>query len=345
MNLGTIMTQHQKGHDMTLQQTNGASKRKRRHYDGKPPLAVLRVPEIDRLFIYRYGAHNTYVLPDDDAGRDDAFIMCCHLARCPNAPASIRARWLSMRTPWMSEIERKRMLARPVLTFRADTLASRLGVTYAVRQELGLHTIGALDMTKAEREAARKLRARERESARRRARGAKPQAESLSRTKPWEAAGMSRATWYRRLRQLPAQYGRRSLPLAHEVVSRTERAATLRSGRSEDRARFPAVASPAGARKPTQASVRFGGETLEQRRREPRLTDPGLAGQEDYLAFAGFAFDHRRSSSSSSSSRPTSSVNPLPCRASKRLSTALGRSAAQARTGSAIPLRSLAPRS
>ena len=39
-------------------------------------------------------------------------------------------------------------------------------------------------------------------------------------------------------------------------------------------------------------------------------------------------FDHRRSRSSSSSSRPTSSVNPLACKASKRLSTALGRSAA-----------------
>ena len=39
-------------------------------------------------------------------------------------------------------------------------------------------------------------------------------------------------------------------------------------------------------------------------------------------------FDHRRSRSSSSSSRPTSSVNPLACKASKRLSTGLGRSAA-----------------
>ena len=37
-----------------------------------------------------------------------------------------------------------------------------------------------------------------------------------------------------------------------------------------------------------------------------------------------FAFDQRRSSSSSSSSRPTSSVRPLACSASKRLSTAAG---------------------
>ena len=58
-----------------------------------------------------------------------------------------------------------------------------------------------------------------------------------------------------------------------------------------------------------------------------------------------FAFDQRRSRSSSSSSRPTSSVTPLACRASKRLSTEAGRNAAQARTRPPMPLRSCAPRS
>src|SRR5215813_4515932 len=58
-----------------------------------------------------------------------------------------------------------------------------------------------------------------------------------------------------------------------------------------------------------------------------------------------FARDQRRNSSSVSSSRPTRAVRPLGCSASKRLSTVLARSATQARTGSAMPLRSLAPRS
>ena len=57
-----------------------------------------------------------------------------------------------------------------------------------------------------------------------------------------------------------------------------------------------------------------------------------------------FAFDQRRSRSSSSSSRPTSSVRPLAWKASKRPSTEAGRSAAQARTGPAMPLRSCAPK-
>ncbi len=57
------------------------------------------------------------------------------------------------------------------------------------------------------------------------------------------------------------------------------------------------------------------------------------------------AVDHRRSSKSSSSSRPTRSVRPLVCMASKRPSTEAGRSAAQARTGPEIPLSSCGPRS
>ena len=53
-----------------------------------------------------------------------------------------------------------------------------------------------------------------------------------------------------------------------------------------------------------------------------------------------FAFDQRRNSSSSSSSRPTSSVRPPACIASKRLSTELARSTAQGfhRPGDALEL-------
>ena len=57
-----------------------------------------------------------------------------------------------------------------------------------------------------------------------------------------------------------------------------------------------------------------------------------------------FACSQRRRSRSTSSSRPTSGVVAVRS-ASNRLSTVLGRSAVQARTGPAMPLRSLAPRS
>jgi hypothetical protein len=96
----------------------------------------------------------------------------------------------------------ERILDDP-LRFRADTLAWRLGLTEAERTLWGIRTIGSIDMTKAQRKLARKLADRERKRAQRRARKVTPRAEyleanSLSRTKPWIAAGVSRRTWERR---------------------------------------------------------------------------------------------------------------------------------------------------
>jgi hypothetical protein len=79
----------------------------------------------------------------------------------------------------------------------ADGFAERLGVTYAMRQKLGLTTIGAIDVSKRARKKLRKARDRQRQEAKRRARGAKPQVSSLSRQQPWEKLGMSRRSWYR----------------------------------------------------------------------------------------------------------------------------------------------------
>ncbi len=95
-----------------------------------------------------------------------------------------------------------------------------------------------------------------------------------------------------------------------------------------------------------QARMRLGGEAFAKRGRQPRFADAGLAGEQHDLALARLRrCDQRRSSSSNSSSRPTSAVRPSACSASKRLSTELARSAAQARAGPAMPLSSCAPRS
>jgi hypothetical protein len=63
-------------------------------------------------------------------------------------------------------------------------------------------TIGAIDCSKAEPVERRKGRKRNRVEAGRRAAGAVPreqyEANSLSRTRPWEALGISRRTWERR---------------------------------------------------------------------------------------------------------------------------------------------------
>jgi hypothetical protein len=85
---------------------------------------------------------------------------------------------------------------------RADRIAKVLKVTDAERTALRLTTIGACDVSKAERLRRRKERHRAIQQARRRARGVIPReqylAQSLSRMKPWEALGISRRTWERR---------------------------------------------------------------------------------------------------------------------------------------------------
>jgi hypothetical protein len=84
----------------------------------------------------------------------------------------------------------------------ADALAKFLGVTYARRQRLRITTIGAIDVGERARKELRRRRNRRAHEQRRRANGVRPRAEyrATSRTacKPWEAAGLSRRTWYRK---------------------------------------------------------------------------------------------------------------------------------------------------
>jgi hypothetical protein len=89
--------------------------------------------------------------------------------------------------------------------FAPRAMARMLGVTLAEKKELELRTVAAIDETREEaddrRRAERRAYERERNKRRRIDRGATPHEESLSRTKPWAAAGISRSTWYARKAQ------------------------------------------------------------------------------------------------------------------------------------------------
>jgi hypothetical protein len=80
----------------------------------------------------------------------------------------------------------------------ADHLGCWLSLTYKQRQALGITTIGACDLLKRARTEQYRLRDRLAAARRRWERGAKPRSEALSRTRPWEALGISRRTWERR---------------------------------------------------------------------------------------------------------------------------------------------------
>ena len=93
-----------------------------------------------------------------------------------------------------------------------------------------------------------------------------------------------------------------------------------------------------------QPRMRFAGESASSAAVSRDLPMPGSP-ETALLVLRRPWPNQRRINNSNSSSRPTRVVRSLACSASKRLSTGLGRSAAHARAGPAMPLRSFAPRS
>jgi hypothetical protein len=163
--------------------------------------AEIRTKELRRLLLHRYGTQ----LPDDDAGRDDLYIMLRHLAHLPRGGRRME-NFCDLWAPWLPQQERELVIRKTARTrpprFTADRLAEMLNVTIAERDQLGVTTIGAVDCLKAEREERRRDKARERQARRRRKLGRRTRPEylqgSLSKLQPWVAEGISKATWYRR---------------------------------------------------------------------------------------------------------------------------------------------------
>lgn len=220
-------------------------------------IAKLRIDDLNKLFRHRYGD----ILPDDDAGRDDAFVAFSHYA-VTNRVVHFHS-WLDIHAPWMKEQERDRLVWRKPLRWTADKLGERLGLRSADRDRLGIRTIGAIDMPRAERDALRKAKHRERSrqhaEAKRRGAGKPTRQEWLaqhqaSRVKPWKMAGMSRAKWYRLQRETGGltnieaklqhikQPVSATQPKRRSSVARTRPAAPSGSLRSRDLA--PRAAAP-----------------------------------------------------------------------------------------------------
>lgn len=166
-------------------------------------MATLRAAELNRLFHDRYGPE----LPDDDAGRDDARIMAHHLAALSRDQRRRILEWLTVRASWLPKEEAEALadaaIAKPI-RWKADTLAKRLNLTAVDRERLAIRTIGAVDQTKAEREAERQQRKTAAKAAKRLSAGARPHKHSARRTRPWQALKISRATWYRKRQLLAA---------------------------------------------------------------------------------------------------------------------------------------------
>ncbi|WP_363348633.1 hypothetical protein [Methylocystis echinoides] len=94
------------------------------------------------------------------------------------------------------------LAGKPVFRpMRPDTIGRTLGVTSETRGEAKAWLIGTFDGSPQERAEAYRAREAARRRRERVEKGAQPQSQSLSRLKPWVAAGMSRARWYRQKAQ------------------------------------------------------------------------------------------------------------------------------------------------
>jgi hypothetical protein len=178
-----------------------------------------RIGALTKVFGNRYGGGKLYRFTEDDAGREDLRILLDHYAH--SNPIAI-PRIIKARAPFLMETERETMLdmvARFPRHWTSPALAEALNLTEKERIALGgVRTIGAVDVTPQQRAQKRKDRDRDRKRRKRRAALIQPRAEwlaanSKSREKPWEAAGMSRRTWYRK---------RGTGPSTNKIINRTD---------------------------------------------------------------------------------------------------------------------------
>ena len=164
----------------------------------------LRYGALLKLFRHRWG----HVLPDDDAGRDDLWLLVTNVSLAAAEPQKKMHHVIEMWAPWMSEEERSAYVKHVWgldLYQRVqcgEQIGRLLGLTNAERQALKLWPFKPIDATEEELEKQRKARRREKRRAKREAKGVRSRdvylAEMAAKPKPWIAGGISRRTWQRR---------------------------------------------------------------------------------------------------------------------------------------------------
>lgn len=102
----------------------------------------------------------------------------------------------------------------------ATQFGELLGLTKDELKRLGIRTFRAVGVTGRQMKLDRKRKHADRERARR-ARAYKPKAQSIAKLKPWEAAGISRRSWYRR-KAHATDVGTESMRNKENVILRTK---------------------------------------------------------------------------------------------------------------------------
>jgi hypothetical protein len=206
-------------------------------------IRLLRLGDVRKLLRSRYG----HTLPDDDAGREDLCELLLPISLGPQAALKM-TKAIELWAPWLGSDEAKQLIDhinRTPISLRKPTsrqLGKRQQITNQQRERWKLWTIAPYDMTDEQLKEQRKAKKRARDRERRRKAGRKPRKvylanNSISRTKPWQAEGKSRRTWYRRksngrgtgVRQLKLSTTERT-PVPPEKLKRRKKAAVRARG-------------------------------------------------------------------------------------------------------------------
>lgn len=224
-----------------------------------------------RLFRHRYG----YQLPDDDAGREDLWLLLQNVSLAPaGSEKKIRAA-IETWAPWLSKeeacknIEFLALLTTYERTPTARELGECLGVTNTEREALKLWQFKPVDKTDEELAEQRRAKSRKRKKAAREKLGRPSRdvhlAKFESKQRPWEALGIHRRTWERR----------RAAPSGAIIVSKVE---------SLTAASVPAESQQRGIR---EAELGVSPKTEATKRREVESQRSGSSGLRHRQRHAG----------------------------------------------------------
>ena len=162
----------------------------------------LRHGALLRLFRHRWG----HVLPDDDAGRDDLWLLVTNASLAVAEPQKKMHHVIEMWAPWMSSEEREAYVAhvwgldRYERIQTGEELGKQLGLANADREALKLWPFKPIDKTDKEVAELKRERERARRERKRRQRGIREAylADLAKKPKPWTKEGVSRTTYYRK---------------------------------------------------------------------------------------------------------------------------------------------------
>jgi hypothetical protein len=154
--------------------------------------AARRAAELNRIYWDKFPDR---LLPYNDLGRKWCEYMMRTMAFLTE---NRRPHWLKKHAPWLSDHERDHLLTVGPRWHSGAWLGQWLELDFETRERLKAWSIKPCDKTDDELRKIRREKDRQRKEADRRANGVSPRGEPLSRTKPWEALGMSRSEWYRR---------------------------------------------------------------------------------------------------------------------------------------------------